>query len=111
MVNEQGECPKAEKYFLEALELAHESHAEANLLDALVGLAAVQLKCGDLLLALDLASIVLQNSNATSQAKARASQIRKSLEARFTPEQIEQAWQSAQAWTMGQVIEMVKKRL
>ena len=103
----QEDYPEARQLFFEALKIALETQAPTGVLDALVGLAVVQVHEGTTESALELVVHVLQHPASSHEAKARAERLRVELEANLTPERIEVIRLRAQ----GRSIEMVAQEL
>jgi tetratricopeptide (TPR) repeat protein len=107
----RGDDVDAQNSFLAALRLTREGGFIPFALDALVGLARLQAKQGDLEHALKLLLIVLNHSASWHETKDHADILRKELEERLTPAQIEAAQAQVQKQSFDHVLGEVLERL
>jgi len=84
-----GNDTEAERVWRESLCIASEIHGVPVALEALVGLASLQTKRGDLEQALELLLIVLDHPASVQETRSRATHLRAELEVDLTPQQIE----------------------
>ncbi len=79
----------AERCFRESLELATNAHLEANVIDALAGIARLRAKDGGNMSALELAARIVEHPAASHEAKTTAERLCAELQSQLTPQQIE----------------------
>ncbi|HET9911901.1 MAG TPA: tetratricopeptide repeat protein, partial [Anaerolineales bacterium] len=87
-VFELGDDEEAERGWREAFRIASESEGNFGLLEALLGLAALRVKRGDMELAYGLALLIPDHPLAIQDNKERAARLRAELEAQLTPTQV-----------------------
>jgi tetratricopeptide (TPR) repeat protein len=92
-----GDSTEASRIFMDALRLALEAKATSLALDVLVGLADLHARAGEGEKALELSLCVLSHSASAQEAQDRAEQLRRQLETRLTPQEIEAIEARAQA--------------
>jgi len=106
-----GNDAEAERLWRESLRIAIETRGTFIALEALVGLASLQAKQGNMEYALELLLIVLNHPAASFQAtKDRAAHLRAELEAQLASQQIEVARIRAQAKTFEATVDEVLKQ-
>ena len=106
-----GNDAEAERVWRESLRIATEIHGTPVALEALVGLASLQAKRGDMEHALELLLIVLNHPASFQETKNRAAHLRVELEAQLTSQQVEAAQARAQAKTFEAVVDEVLKQV
>jgi predicted ATPase/transcriptional regulator with XRE-family HTH domain len=105
----RGDDADAQSSFLTALRLTREGGFTSFALDALAGLASLQVKQGDMEHALELLWIVLSHPAGWQDTKAHADHLRAELEAQLTPAQVEVIQIRAQEKTLeGTVADLLK---
>jgi hypothetical protein len=97
-VREDG--PGARRCFLEALEVAKEAQIAPVMLDALLGVAALRTREGDLASALEIVLHVLQNPACSQDTRDRAEQLRVELVAQLPAEHSDAIQARAQGKTL-----------
>lgn len=90
-----GDQGEARRTFRQALRLAMEVQAIPLALDALLGLADLQTRTGQVERALEFAMCVLHHPASTCEARSRAEHLQTQLAGRLAPEQTTQACQHA----------------
>jgi tetratricopeptide (TPR) repeat protein len=106
-----GNQAEAERVWSEALRLATDIHGTPAALEALVGLAHLRAKRGNTQPALELLLIVLNHPASWHETKDHADLLRKELEERLTPPQIQAAQVQVQKQSFDQVVDKVLARL
>jgi len=96
-----GNDTEAERVWRESLRIATETRGTPVALAAIVGLASLQAKRGDMEHALELLLIVLNHPASVQETKNRAAHLRAELEAQLTRQQVE----AAQAWVQAKTFE------
>ncbi len=104
---EEDKPNQALDVFLDALEVAYKAHSNANALDALTGIAAIQAATQNSLFALELSLCIVSSPYATHQAQNAGNRLLKELEARLEPEQLKAAKTLAQSESLDQIVEKV----
>jgi tetratricopeptide (TPR) repeat protein len=94
----------------EALRIANDIHGTPVALEALVGLASLQVKQGDMEQALELLLMVLNHPASLQETKDRAARLRSDLEAQLTRQQVETAQARAQTQTFEAAVAEVLKQ-
>jgi tetratricopeptide (TPR) repeat protein len=94
-----GNEAEAERVWREALRIATETHGTPVALEALIGLASLQAKRGNMERALDLLLMVLNHLASFQETKDRAAHLRAELEAHLTRQQVDAAHVWVQATT------------
>jgi hypothetical protein len=84
-----GNDTEAERVWRESLRIATEIHGTPVALDALVGLASLRAKKGDMESALELLLTVLNHPASIQDTRHRAEQLRTELEAQLTTQKVE----------------------
>jgi tetratricopeptide (TPR) repeat protein len=84
-----GNDTEAERVWRESLRIATEIHGTPVALDALVGLASLRAKKGDMQSALELLLTVLNHPASIQDTRHRAEQLRTELEAQLTTHKVE----------------------
>lgn len=102
-----GDFLEARRIFLEALSVALKVQAIPLALDALIGLAYLAARAGQVEQAMELAICVSCHPASTQEAKDRAEQLGVALEAQLSPQQVEAACASAQAQRFTEIVERV----
>jgi predicted ATPase/DNA-binding XRE family transcriptional regulator len=97
---EAGEDRQARESFGQAVKVAFENQSPPNVLGALAGLAALDVKEGRHEQALEMALFVLAHPAGTQETRSRAEKLRAESEARLTLEQIEMAQSRAKFMTL-----------
>jgi len=100
-----GEDAEAGRVWRESLRIAAETRGTHVVLDALVGLASLDVKRGNMGHAFELLLIVLNHTASMQDTKNRAAHLRAELEARLTSQQVEAAQARAQSKTFEAVVE------
>jgi tetratricopeptide (TPR) repeat protein len=95
---------EAWRSFLEALKTATVSQSIPNVLDALMGIATLQVKEGRPQESLELLTHILSHSASSQETKNRAQQLRPKLETQLTPQQIEAVQTRAQVKSIEAVV-------
>ena len=90
-----GNWIEAERIFRQGLQMAMEAQAIPLVLDALLGLADVQARAGQVERAVEFSRCVLYHPASTCEAKSRAKHLQTELAQRLAPEQITQMRQQA----------------
>ena len=90
----QGNDAEAERGWREALHLTRETQGTFFALEALVGMAALKVKQGNIKPALELVLIVLNHPASLQETKNRAKHLLAELEERLTPTPILEAIRS-----------------
>jgi tetratricopeptide (TPR) repeat protein len=106
-----GNDAGAERVWRESLRIATETHGIPVALEALVGLASLRAKKGDMQSALELLLIVLNHPASPQETKKRAGILRADLESRLTPQQIQAAQAEARKQSFDQVVSQVLGKL
>jgi Tfp pilus assembly protein PilF len=106
----QRQWPEARQTFRQALRTATEGNVQPNALDAMLGLAEVNVHSGDCEAALKLIGHVLQHAASAQVARDRADQLRVDLEAQLTPQQIADTRREAQAKSFDVVVTEILAR-
>jgi len=88
-VFELGDDEEAERGWREAFRIASESQGNFGSFEALLGIAALKAKRGDIELAYGLALLIPDHPLAVQDNKERAARLRAALEAQLTPSQVE----------------------
>ena len=104
-----GNDAEAGRGWHESLRIAMETRGIFIALEALVGLASLQAKHGNLEHALELLLIVLNHPVITHETRKRAAQLRAQLEARLTSSQIENIQANVEEETLESVVEKLLK--
>ena len=104
-----GNDAEAERVWRESLRIATEIHGTPVALDALVGLASLQAKRGELQPALEWLLMVSYHPASFQDTKNRVAGLRPELEAQLTSQQVEAAQARAQAQTFEAAIDEVLK--
>ena len=99
-VLEAGEERQARESFGQAVKIAFENQSPPNVLGALAGLAALDVKDGRHEQALEMTLFVLTHPASTQETRSRAEKLRAELEAQLTPEQIKAAQSRARSMTL-----------
>jgi hypothetical protein len=99
-----GNDTEAERVWRESLRIATEIHGTPVALEALVGLASLRAKRGDIEPALELLLIVLNHPASSQETKNRAEILRVELESRLTPQQIQAVQAQARKQSFDQVV-------
>ncbi len=105
-----GKDAEAERVWRESLRIATEIHGTPVALEALVGLASLRAKRGDIEPALQLLLIVLNNPASVQETKNRAEKLRIRLEAQLGRPQVEAVQARAQAKTFEAAVDEVLKQ-
>ena len=100
-----GNDAEAERGWCEALHVTMETQGTFVALEALVGIATLRAKQGNIDQALELLLIVLNHPASLQETKNRASDLRAGLEAQLTPTQIEAVQAHAGEKTFDAVVE------
>jgi predicted ATPase/transcriptional regulator with XRE-family HTH domain len=95
-----GNGAEAERIWRDSLRIAIETRGTFIALEALLGLASLQAKRGDVEQALELLWIVLDHPTSIQDTRNRAAQLRIEWEAQLTKQQVEAAQARAQAKTL-----------
>jgi predicted ATPase/transcriptional regulator with XRE-family HTH domain len=101
-----GQPIAAQQYFGEALRIADEIQNLPRVLDALVGLAALQAQAGTSKRALQLVAYVLNQPASNQETKARAEQLRTALVGQMTPEAFAVMWAEGRTLALEQAISL-----
>jgi len=104
-----GDEAEAERGWREATRVALETKGKYIILEALVGVASLKTKRGEVEKALELLLIVLNHPASLQETKDRAAHRRAELEAQLTQQQIESIQTRAQAQTFDAVVEDILK--
>jgi len=102
-----GNAVDAGKVYRDALRVSLEAKSIPIALDVLVGLAHVRARSGNSELALELCRHILNHPASTHEAKDRAHQLSKELEARQAPQQIEAARARARTKPFDKIVEEI----
>ncbi len=105
-----GSDAEAGRVWRESLRIAIEIHGMPVAVEALVGLASLQAKQGNIEYALELLLVVLNHPASMQDTKNRAAHRRIELEAQLTGQQVEAAQTRAQAKTFEAVLDEVLKQ-
>ena len=97
---ESGEDGQARESFKQALKIAFEHQSPPNVLSALAGLAALEVKDGRYERALEMTLFVLEHPAATQETRSRAEVLRAKLRAQLTSEQVKLAHACARSMTL-----------
>jgi tetratricopeptide (TPR) repeat protein len=100
-----GNDAEAERVWRESLRIAIETRGTPVALEALAGIASLQVKQGDMEHALELLLMVLDHPASTQGTKERAAGLRAELEAQLTSQQVEAAQAQAQAKSFEAVVD------
>ncbi len=103
----QGNDAEAGGGWCEALRITTETQSAFVALEALVGIATLRAKQGNIEQALELSLIVLNHPATLQETKDRAEKLRKELVSQLTPQQIEIAQTQAQTPSLGLVVAQV----
>jgi len=106
-----GNDMEAERVWCESLCIATETHGTPVALEALVGLANLHGKLGDIELAFELLLIVLDHPAVLQETRNRAVQLHSELEAQLTRHQVEAARGRSQAKTFEAVVDEILKKV
>lgn len=106
-----GNEAEAGRVWCKSLRIAIETRGMFVALEALVGLASLQAKQGNMEYALELLLVVLNHSASISDTKNRAAHLRTELEAQLTSQQVEAAQARAQAKTFEAIVDEVLKQV
>ncbi|CAG0935831.1 Putative HTH-type transcriptional regulator [Thermoflexales bacterium] len=106
-----GDDAEAGRIWHESLRLTTETQGVFTALEALVGLASLQMRQGASEKALEVLLIVLNHPASIQETKKRAARLRTDVEARLTRPQIEAAQARAQAKTFEVAVDEVLKRV
>jgi predicted ATPase/transcriptional regulator with XRE-family HTH domain len=104
-----GNDAEAGRIWRESLRMGIETRGTFIALEALVGIASLRAKRGELEPALVLLLIVLRHPASTQETRLRAAQLRSALEAQLTSQQVEAAQARAQATTFEAAVDEVLK--
>jgi predicted ATPase/DNA-binding XRE family transcriptional regulator len=99
-----GNDTEAGRVWRESLRIAVETRGTFVALEALVGLASLQAKRGDVEHAIELLLIILNHPASMQDTKNRAEILRVELESRLTPQQIQAVQAQAQKQSLDQVV-------
>jgi predicted ATPase/Tfp pilus assembly protein PilF len=102
-----GNDTEAGRVWREALRIATEIHGTPVALEALVGLASLRARQGDLEYALELLLIVLNHPASVQETRERADQLRAEMEAQLTSQQVEAAKARAQGKTLEAAVDEI----
>lgn len=102
---------EAERIWRDALRISTDTQALLVGLEAVVGIANLQAKRGDIEAALELLLIVLDHSASIQETKNRASQLRAQLEVQLTPQEIKVVSRRAGAKTFTSVVEDILRQI
>jgi len=102
-----GNDAEAERVWRESLRIAIETSGTFVALEALVGIASLQAKRGDMEHALELLLIVLNHPSSIQDTKNRAEILRVELESRLMPQQIQSVQAQARKQSFDQVVSQV----
>ena len=102
-----GNDAEAERVWRESLRIATETRGTSVALEALVGLASLQAKQGDMERALELLLIVLNHPASFQETKDRAEELRAELELRLTPQKLQAVQAQTQEQSFDQVVSQV----
>ena len=105
-----GDVTDAQDSFIVVLRLAREGGFIPLALDALVGIASLHVKQGDMEDALELLSIVLDHPSSIQDTRNRAAHLRIELEAQLTEQQVEAVQAQARAKTFEAAVDEVLKQ-
>ena len=105
-----GNDAEAGRILRESLRLAHETQGTFIELEALVSIARLQVKRGEIERALELLLVVLHHPAKLPETKDRAAQLRAELEVRLTRQQIETAQARAEAQTLAAAVDEILQR-
>lgn len=108
-VFELGDDEEAERGWREAFRIASEAQGNFGALEALLGIAALKAKRGDVAHAFQLALLVPDHPLALQDNKDRAVRLRAELEARLTPAQVEAIRADAEEKSFDVVVEELLK--
>ena len=100
-----GEDRQARESFEQAVKIAFENQSPPNVLGALAGLAALELKEGRHKQALEMTLFILAHPAATAETRSRVEKLRANLQAQFTSEQIEMAQSRARSMTLDALVQ------
>jgi predicted ATPase len=100
-----GEDHQARESFGQAVKIAFENQSPPNVLGALAGLAALDVKDGRHEQALEMTLFVLAHPAGTQETRSRAEKLRAELEAQLTPEQIQMAQSRARSMTLDSLMQ------
>jgi tetratricopeptide (TPR) repeat protein len=109
-VFELGKDAEAERILRESLRLANETQGTFIELEALVGMASLQVKRGEIEQALELLLAVLHHPAGLPETKNRAAHLRAELEVRLTKQQMETIQVRADAKTLATVVDEILQR-
>jgi predicted ATPase len=82
-----GEIAEARKIYLQALSLANEARSIPLMLDALIGLAFIDAKSGNLERALQVSNLIISHSAGTQETKDRANRLKLEIDESLDHEQ------------------------
>ena len=102
-----GNDAEAGRVWRESLRIATETRGTPVALEALVGIASLQAKRGDMEHALELLLIVLNHPASLQETKNRAAILRVELESQLTPQQVESAQAQARQQSFDQVVSQI----
>ena len=105
-----GNDAEAERVWRESLRIATEIHGTPVALDALVGLASLQARQGEMEPALELLLIILNHTASPQETRNRATHRRAELEAQLTSQQVEAAQVRVRAKTFETAVAEVLKQ-
>ena len=94
-----------------ALHQAVEVRAIPLVLDALIGLACLQARAGEVEHAMEISICVSDHLAGTRETKDRAGHLRAQLETQLTPQQVERAYASAQDGPFEKVVQDTVRRV
>jgi thioredoxin-like negative regulator of GroEL len=106
-----GNDIEAERVWCEALRIAAETQGTPVALEAVVGLASLQAKRGDLQHALKLLLVALNHPASDQETRNRAAQLRLALEAQLTSQQVGAAHTWAQSTTFEAAVDEALKQV
>jgi tetratricopeptide (TPR) repeat protein len=105
-----GNHVEAERIWRESLLIATETHGTPVALAALVGLANLQTRQGDLEHALELVLVALSHAASTQDTKNRAAELRVELESHLTAQQIQAVQAQAEGESYEQIVSQVLRK-
>lgn len=105
-----GDHSEARLCFLNALETAWAMQLIPAVLDAVIGMAAVQMQVSETIPALELLLFVLNHPNSNKETQGRAREIYAELKSQLTHQQIEATKARAQLKTLENVVEELRTK-
>lgn len=105
-----GNDAKARRLWRESLRIAIETSGMFIALEALVGIASLQAKQGDMEQALELLLIVLNHPASIQDTRNRAERLQRELEAQLTSQQVKAVQVRVQAKTFESVVDEILKQ-